>query len=721
MKAVLQDMKSGALSVGDVPPPTLQNGGVLVQVTRSVISLGTERSIIALAKKGPIGKAQDRPDLARKVLNRAKQEGLWNTYQVVKNLLASPIPLGYSCAARVIAVGRDVSELRAGDRVACAGLGFANHAEVNYIPRNLATPIPEGVSDDGAAFVAIASIAMHGLRLAHLSLGESVLVLGLGLVGQISVQLARAAGATVIGFDPDPVKVELAKRSGARIADTNARDLLTQIRDATGGHGVDAVLICAAAKTDAPLKLAAQASRLRGRVISVGDVPLNLDRRAFFEKEIEVCVSRSYGPGRYDPSYEVRGHDYPLPYVRWTERRNMSAFLELLAQRAVDLTPLITHRYDIENAEAAYEVVTGAEGKRALAIVLEYPNGHDVAVPSRAIHLRTGRPQTDSVVRLGVIGAGQFAKGILLPEFRKHRDVQFVGVCTVSGLTSRSPAERYGAQFATSDAMEILGDERINTVVVATRHDQHADLVAAALRAGKAVFCEKPLATSAAGLDTVIDALNASAATPRLLVGFNRRFSPLAVAARDFVRQGSAPQSILYRVNAGAVQPDSWVIDPVSGGGRIVGEVCHFIDFACFLTGSIPVRLFAEQVAAAGERVSDRESVSVTASFADGSVAIIQYVACGDTSVAKERVEVAAAGRTAILDNFRTLSLHDDNRGRHRRSMNQQKGHAEEVAEFVRCLSTGEGMPIDIETQLAVTRATFAIESSIVSRMPVAP
>jgi len=721
VKAVLQDMKSGTLSVGDVPPPTLQNGGVLVQVTRSVISLGTERSIIALAKKGPIGKAQDRPDLARKVLNRAKQEGLWNTYQVVKNLLASPIPLGYSCAGRVIAVGRDVTELRAGDRVACAGLGFANHAEVNYVPRNLATPIPEGVSDDGAAFVAIASIAMHGLRLAHLSLGESVLVLGLGLVGQISVQLARAAGATVIGFDPDPVKVELAKRSGARVADTNPRDLLTRIKEATGGHGVDAVLICAAAKTDAPLKLAAQASRLRGRVISVGDVPLNLDRRAFFEKEIEVCVSRSYGPGRYDPAYEVRGHDYPLPYVRWTERRNMSAFLELLARGAVDLTPLITHRYEIENAEKAYEVVTGAEGKRALAIVLEYPNGHDVAVPSRAIHLRTGRPTTDSVVRLGVIGAGQFAKGILLPEFRKHRDVQFVGVCTVSGLTSRSPAERYGAQFATSDAMEILGDERINTVVVATRHDQHADLVAAALRAGKAVFCEKPLASTAAGLDTVIDALNASASTPRLLVGFNRRFSPLAVAARDFVRQGAAPQSILYRVNAGAVASDSWVIDPVSGGGRIVGEVCHFIDFACFLTGSLPVRVFAEQVAAAGERVPDRDSVSVTVSFADGSVAIIQYVACGDTSVAKERVEVAAAGRTAILDNFRTLSLHDDNRGRRRRAMNQQKGHAEEVAEFVRCLSTGQGMPIDIETQLAVTRATFAIESSIVSRMPVAP
>jgi predicted dehydrogenase len=717
MKAVLQDMKSGALSVGDVPPPALQRGGILVQVTRSIISLGTERSIIALAKKGPIGEAQDRPDLARKVLNRARQEGLWNTYQVVKNLLASPIPLGYSCAGRVLAVGGDVSEFRVGDRVACAGLGFANHAEVNYVPRNLATRIPDGVSDDEAAFVAIASIAMHGLRLAEPTLGESVLVLGLGLVGQITVQLARAAGATVIGFDPDPAKVEMARRFGAHIASTSARELLRQIRDATDGHGVDAVLICAAAKSDKPLKLAAQASRLRGRVISVGDVPLNLERRAFFEKEIEVRVSRSYGPGRYDPAYEVRGIDYPLAYVRWTERRNMSAFLGLLAQRTIDLTTLITHRFEIGRAESAYEVVTGEEGKRALAIVLEYP-APDTTVPAPAIHLRNGHsPVAGARVRLGAIGAGQFAKGILLPEFRKHRDVEFVGVCTASGLTSRVPAERYGAHYATSDAAEILADEKINAVVIATRHDQHADLVAAAIRAGKAVFCEKPLASTSAGLDSVIEALNSAPSAPRLLTGFNRRFSPLAHEMREFIGGGS--QSILYRVNAGPVQPDNWVIDPVSGGGRIVGEVCHFVDFACFLSRSIPVRVYAEHVAAPAERIADRESVSVTVSFANGSVAVIQYVTCGDTSVAKERVEVAAGGRTAVLENFRTLSMHDDNRTRRRRLMNQQKGHAEEVEAFVRAIASGSAMPIDLEVQLAVTRATFAIETSLATRMPV--
>jgi predicted dehydrogenase len=560
---------------------------------------------------------------------------------------------------------------------------------------------------------------MHGLRLAAVSLGESILVLGLGLVGQITVQLARAAGAKVIGYDPDPAKVALARQSGATLASTDARALLTQLREATGGHGVDAVVICAAAKSDGPLKLAAQASRLRGRVISVGDVPLRLDRRAFFEKEIEVRVSRSYGPGRYDPAYEVRGNDYPLAYVRWTERRNMSAFLDLLAQGSVDLSPLVTHRFDIGRATAAYEVVTGPEGRRALAIVLNYPEEEPGTAVSR-VQLRSDHAAAaGSRVRLGVIGAGQFAKGILLPEFRRQKEVEFIGVCTASGLTSRSPAERYGAQYATGDADEILADERINTVVIATRHDQHAELVTRAIRAGKAVFCEKPLAATPAGLGQVLDALQASAIAPRLMIGFNRRFSPLAAAARDFIGVGSAPQSILYRVNAGPVMPDNWVIDPVSGGGRIVGEICHFVDFACFLTRSLPVRIFAEAVTPGHERVFDRDSVSVVATFADGSTAVIQYVTCGDTSIAKERIEVAAGGRTAVIDNFRGLTLHDDNRARRRRLMNQQKGHAEEVAAFVSAIATGGPMPIDIETQLAVTRATFAIETSLAARAPV--
>lgn len=717
MKAVLQDMRSGELTVAEVPPPTLQPGGILVQVTRSVISLGTERSVIALARKGPLGKARDRPDLVRKIMNRARQEGVRNTYNVVRNLLSSPIPLGYSCAGRVFAAGAETPEFRVGDRVACAGLGFANHAEIDYVPRNLATHIPDEVSDESAAFVAIGAIALHGVRLGSLSLGDSVLVLGLGLVGQITAQLARAAGATVFGYDPDREKAALAERLGAHVVSTRARDLLPRIRTLTGGSGVDAVLICAASKSDAPIRLAAEAARLRARVIVVGDVPMNLERRPFFEKEIEVKVSRSYGPGRYDAAYELRGVDYPLPYVRWTEGRNMSAFIDLLAKSAIDVSPLVTHRYPIGNAERAYQIVTGSEVKKAMAIVLEYPDA--VGAYAARVPLKAARGGASATpVRLGVIGAGQFAKGILLPEFRKQKQVQVIGLCTASGLTSRNPAERYGAEYCTSDSSQIMNDERINAVLIATRNDRHAGLIANAIRAGKAVFCEKPLASTRDGLAEVAAAL-AAAPNPRLMIGFNRRFSPLAQKCKAFVREGNAPQSILYRVNAGAVASDNWVLDPVSGGGRIIGEVCHFIDFACFLADSLPVRIFAEQVAIAGERVADRESVSIIVTLADGSVATIQYTSSGDPSVPKERVEVASASRMAILDNFRSLSLHSNNSRRRHRLLNQSKGHKEEVVAFVGAVTGGTQMPVDIETLLAVTRATFAIEESLASRAPV--
>lgn len=717
MKAVLQDMKSGELTLAEVPPPALQPGGILVRVTRSVISLGTERSVIALARKGPIGKARDRPDLVRKVMNRARQEGVRNTYNVVRNLLSSPIPLGYSCAGRVLAAGAETPEFRVGDRVACAGLGYANHAEIDYVPRNLATHIPDEVPDESAAFVAIGAIAIHGVRLASLSLGESVLVIGLGLVGQIGAQLARAAGATVFGYDPDPEKAALAERLGTHFVSTKAVDLLPRIRAITGGSGVDAVLICAASKSDAPIRLAAEAARLRACVIVVGDVPMNLERRPFFEKEIEVKVSRSYGPGRYDAAYELRGVDYPLPYVRWTERRNMSAFMDLLAKGAIDVEPLVTHRYPIADAERAYGIVTGGEVKKAMAIVLEYPDAvgtYDVRVPLKAAQ----RGATPAPVRLGVIGAGQFAKGILLPEFQKQKQVQVIGLCTASGLTSRNAGERYGAEYCTSDASQIMSDERITAVVIATRHDQHASLIASAIQAGKAVFCEKPLASTREGLAEVAAAI-AAALSPRLMVGFNRRFSPLAQKCKAFIREGNAPQSILYRVNAGSVPSDSWVLDPVSGGGRIVGEVGHFIDFACFLTDSLPVRIFAEQVAIAGESVADRESVSIIMNLTDGSVATIQYTSSGDPSVPKERVEVASASRMAILDNFRSLSLHSNNARRRHRLLNQSKGHKEEVAAFVGALTGGTRMPVDIETVLAVARATFAIEESLALRAPV--
>lgn len=715
MKSVIQNLKSGKLQVAEVPAPALRPGGVLVRVRRSLISLGTEKAVIDLAGKGSLGKARARPDLARKVINKAKQEGYWNTYQVVRNLISSPIPLGYSSAGEVIAVGAEAAEFRVGDRVACAGLNYASHAEVNYVPRNLAVKIPEGLSCDAACFVTLGAIAMQGVRLAEIELGDKVVVMGLGLVGQLAAQLARCAGATVLATDLDASKVEIAVKLGAHCAAPDPKGLTAAASQFTGGQGADAVLICAATKSDEPAQLAAQIARLKGRVIIVGDVGMGLDRRAYFDKELKLIVSRSYGPGRYDPAYEARGIDYPLPYVRWTEGRNMLSFLELLARSDVVVEPLITHRFPIEEAEAAYQLVTGERQERAVAILLEYEGDE----PQRA---RVDLPATPRAmrrpIRLGVIGAGQFAKGVLLPAFAKQRSARLRAFCTSSGLTSKDVAERYGASYCTSDPAEIINDREIDAVLIATRHNQHAPLAMEALRAGKAVFVEKPLAITPESLAVLREVARAAAA-PRLMAGFNRRFSPLVARLKDFFAASREPKFISCRVNAGAVTPESWVLDPVEGGGRIIGEVCHFVDLICYLTGAAPRRVFAESLAGPGHPALERDSVAITLRMSDNSVGVIHYLANGDASLPKEYIEMFGGQRTAVLDNFRSLALHHGNRRRRHRLVNQAKGHAEEVAAFMQSLENGGPMPIDFETLMAVTQTTFLIHRSLDLGCPV--
>ncbi len=716
MKVVLQDMKSGRLAVGDVPSPALRPDGVLVRVRRSLISLGTDRAVIALAKKTPLGKAQDRPDLARKVINKARQEGWWSTYQVVRNLLAAPIPLGYSCAGEVVAVGANAAEFKVGDRVACAGLNYANHAEVDYVPRNLAVKLPEGVSFESASFVALGAIAMQGTRLARVQLGERVVLLGLGLVGQICAQLVRCAGGTVIALEPDLGKHELARRLGAHHVLGSRDALLQTVRELSDGVGADSVLVCAAGKSSAILADAAEAVRLKGRVVVVGDVGMDIERRPFFEKEIELIVSRSYGPGRYDPAYEERGLDYPLPYVRWTERRNMLSFLELVARGDVAVEPLITHSFPIEQAESAYEIVTGKRPEPAIAIALTYEGPRET--PAR-IALRpnlTPRAHGDRV-RLGVIGAGQFAQGVLLPAFRRQR-VSFQSFCTASGLTSRSVAERYGAAACTSDPLDVIHDSAVDAVVIATRHDQHARLALEALRAGKAVFVEKPLCITPQELSELC-AFAAEHGPPRLQIGFNRRFAPLAREARALFADRAEPLSIAYRVNAGTFPPETWVFDPQLGGGRLIGEGCHFVDTICFLAGALPERVFAERIATPGESSLNRDSVLVALRLADGSVGTLHYLANGDPSLAKEYVEIFGAQRTALLDNYRSLSLHRGNRRRKRRHLNQQKGFEQETAAFVEALRSGGPMPVPFDEIVAVTQTTFLALESLSCGAPV--
>lgn len=715
MKALLQNFKTGELLVDEVPPPALKPAGILVLVRQSLISLGTERAVIALANKGPIGKAKDRPDLFRKVLNKAKQEGYWSTYKVVKNLISSPIPLGYSCAGEVIQVGEGAKDFRVGDRVACTGLNYANHAEVNYIPRNLAVKIPDDLSYSEASFVAVGAIAMQGVRLAKIELGEKVVVIGLGLVGQITAQLARCAGATVLATDLDPSKVELATQLGSHRSVINPEDLATAVGEFTGGNGADAVLICAATRSDEPVRLAAEISRLKGRVIIIGDVGMHVERRAYFEKEIKLIVSRSYGPGRYDSTYEERGVDYPLPYVRFTEGRNMSSFLELVARNDVNVKPLITHRFPIGQAQSAYELVTGRNPEPAIAILLEYEK--DRSQPSRIDLRPTNHRAITRPINLGVIGAGQFARAILLPAFAAQKSSRFRAFCTTSGLTSKDVAKHYGASYCTSDPAEIINDKDIDAIVIATRHNQHASLAVDALRAGKAVFVEKPLALTESSLAEICEVARSSV-TPRLMVGFNRRFAPLAVSCRQFFDPYNEPKFVQYRVNAGQFPRGSWIFDAVEGGGRIIGELCHFVDMICFLTGGIPQRIFAEQVVS-GNRGVDRDSVTVTLRMSNDSVGVIHYVANGDPSVAKEYLEVFGSQRTAILDNYRSLSLHSSNRRHRRRLLNQAKGHREEATEFVKALESRGPMPIDFETLIAVTQTTFLIHRSLDTGMPI--
>jgi predicted dehydrogenase len=716
MKAVVQDLSSGKLHVDDVPAPALQPGGVLVRVRRSLISLGTEKAVIALANKGLIGKAKERPDLVRKVLNKAKQEGLWHTYTVVKNLISSPIPLGYSSAGEIIEVGEGATEFHIGDRVACAGLNYANHAEVNYVPRNLAVKMPDGLSYDAGCFVTIGAIAMQGVRLAEITLGEKVVIMGLGLVGQIAAQLARCAGATVLVTDLEPSKVELASRLGAHKTVCEPGDLSSSVTDFTNGYGADAVLICAATKSHGLIQKAAEISRLKGRVIIIGEVGMHIERRAYYEKELRLVVSRSYGPGRYDPNYEAHGVDYPLPYVRWTEGRNMQSFLDLLVRNDVRVDSLITHRFPIEKAESAYQLVTGERSEPAIAIALEYDNE---AAQSSRVNLRA--PQLQAVkrtIRLGVIGAGQFAKGILLPAFASQPAVRLHAFCTASGFTSRTIAERYGASYCTSDPAEIFRDQAIDAVLVATRHNEHARLAAEALRAGKAVFVEKPLATTQESLADLCGVIQ-SVEAPRLLVGFNRRFAPLAVRCKEFFAPRSEPLAIQYRVNAGVVPADSWVLDPIEGGGRIVGEVCHFVDFICFLTGASVRRVFAESLGPTDES-RDHRGIVVTLRMSDDSMGVIHYLAHGDPAVPKEYVEVYGQKRTAILENFRRLSTYRDNHCRRHRLFNQAKGYPEEARAFISALETGSEMPVDFATLATVTQTTFLIHRSLATGDPVA-
>ena len=738
MRQVIQSNLTGELKVEEVPPPALQAGGVLVANHFSLISAGTEQMAVQAASESLVSKARRRPEAVKQVIFQAMRQGVRETMQVVRGRLDKPLALGYSAAGKVIAVGRQVDDLQVGDPVACAGAQYAHHAEVIYVPRNLCVPIPAGVSFEQAAYVTLGAIALQGVRIADVQLGESVAVIGLGLLGQLTVQLLKAAGCQVLGIDVDAERVALARTLGAdravvRDEEGNAGKLAASF---SRGYGVDAVIITAATSSNDPVELAAAISRDKGRVVIVGAVGMNLPREPFYAKELDLRLSRSYGPGRYDPRYEEQGIDYPYGYVRWTEGRNMAAFLQLIAQGKIDPSPLTTHVFPVERAPQAYDLITGKIPERYMGILLQYPS--EISTSARIVLAPRGTGQLVEKVCVGFIGAGDFARNVLLPRLQHLDGVSFRTLVTATGMSARYTGQRFGFATCATDPAEVMNDPAINTVFIATPHHLHAPLVVDALVAGKHVFVEKPLALNQDELSRVVKAFQganeqigkaanvhspvADRQSPILMVGFNRRFAPLIHDVKRFIDRQPGPRVIIYRVNAGFIPRDHWIQDPERGGGRIIGEVCHFVDLMAFLVGALPMRVYAEAVSWDDAAQVNEDTLLITLKFSNGSTGMIAYLANGDRGLPKERIEIFGGSSVAIVDDFRGAHLIAEGTVKKIGGgwlAKQDKGHEAELAAFVRAVRQGEPSPVPLVEAVAATQTTFAIIESLRTGEPI--
>ncbi len=723
MKQLLQNVKNGKSTVEDVPVPTPREGQALVKTEASLVSAGTERMVVEFAEKSLVGKARSRPDLVKQVMDKARREGLVNTAQAAFNRLDQPMALGYSSAGTIVALGKDMSGFKVGQRVACAGGGFATHAEYNVVPRNLLTALPENVDFETAAFTTLGAIALHGFRLAEPQIAENVAVIGMGLLGLLAAQIATAAGCNVLGIDVDPARLTLASSLGLKaVRRTDAVDSAVTFthRQAQGGaanRGFDVILICADTKSNDPVELAGVIARDRARIVATGAVGLTFPRKVYYEKELSFINSRSYGPGRYDAGYEEHGNDYPLGYVRWTEGRNFEAIVEMMASGKLKVESLITHRFPIEHAAKAYDVITGKTKEKFLGVLLTYPESSGwnlstslrTGVESRAVHFPLSTSSKTASVKLGVLGAGSFATSILLPAIQKAGDIQLVGIASSGGLHAQHSGKKFGFQYATSSDDEIINDPNVNTVAILTRHDTHAELVVKALKAGKHVFVEKPLAITSEQLVKIERQLRITNHS-LLTTGFNRRFAPLAQGLSTFYASRTEPMHINYRVNAGPIPLNHWTQDPVIGGGRIIGEGCHFVDFLTFLVGTAPISVTAHALPDHGKYREDNASMTFT--FPDGSIGVVDYLANGDKSFPKERVEVFCGGQIAVLDDFVSLQTVRDGKKKEVKSA-QNKGWVDEWRVFAKAIREGGQPPIPYEQLIGVTKSTFAAVESI--------
>jgi predicted dehydrogenase/threonine dehydrogenase-like Zn-dependent dehydrogenase len=713
MKQVTQNYKTGKINLEDVEWPALKPGGVLIRTRYSVISSGTEGMKVREGKLSYVGKARARPDQLKKVLDAVRQQGVVAAYNKVMNKLDALTPLGYSLSGEVVAVGEGAEEFRVGQRVACAGAGYANHAEINFVPKNLVVPVPDSVSMKHAAFATVGAIALQGLRQAQMQLGETACVIGLGLLGQLLVQILRAAGMQVIGVDLIEGRCRLAEQLGAKAATTPKDAALDSVvARLTGGHGADCVFIAAGGAGNAATALAVRVARDRARIVDIGKTRLDLPWNDCYMKELDVRFSRSYGPGRYDPTYEERGIDYPIGYVRWTERRNLCAFLELLCDGKVAIEPIISGTYSFVDAEGVYQRLA-QPGNDVLGIVLDYGESEEpLAAPLPGRLISSVRPaRSADRLRLGLIGAGNYASSMLLPHLVRHRSVDLIGVATATSLSAQNAKRKFGFELATTDYEELLTRDDIDAVIIATRHASHARLVAEALRRGKTVYVEKPLAINLSDLELVRRAIVESG-NDRLMVGFNRRFSPMVRAIGE--RFGAVPAPLVghYRVHAGRMERSSWYLDPAEGS-RFVGEAGHFFDVLSYVLDSRPVAVSATALRPSPTNSDDLENIAAVVRYEDGSLGNLLYLTQGGGKLPKEQLEIHGAGMTMQLQNFESLWFFDQTEQERTRAMRVDKGQQSELNAFVESAISGAAMPIPVDSLFDTTLTTLAAMESV--------
>ncbi|MEJ0044223.1 MAG: bi-domain-containing oxidoreductase [Rhizomicrobium sp.] len=705
MKQIAQNYRNGELALLDVPVPACQPGGVLVRTIYSVISSGTEMMKVKESRLSLVGKARARPDQVRKVLRTVRQQGVVATYQKVMNRLDSLTPLGYSLAGEVVEVGEGVTEFKPGDLVACGGNKYALHAEYNWVPVNLCVSVPKDTPLNQAAFATIASVSLQAFRQSEIKLGETACVIGLGLLGQVMVGLLRAAGANVVGLDISEERCRLAETMGAKsCAKPGGADyarLTSTLASLTAGAGADCIFLCSNTDSNDPVLTAVELARDRARVVDVGKTRLDLPWSDYYEKELDVRFSRSYGPGRYDPIYEEYGVDYPIGYVRWTERRNMACIVDMIHQGKLDLAPLISAEVAFDDAVATYNALQKGE-MSGIGFVFRYPDTNTV---NRRIDARP-KPATaaKNKVKLAVIGCGNYTSSMLMPHLVGNSDVELVEVVTNSSLSATDAQRKFGFQRFSTDSAGVLEDRDIDAVVIGTRHDTHAELAAMALRAGKAVFVEKPLALDEDGLAQVRAAANESG-NDRLMVGFNRRFAPLLAELKKSWGPRNGPHVVNYRINAGSVEKGSWYLDRMGQGSRFAGEGGHFVDTVSWWLGADPVRV------SRGPGGGDPDDVVVTYGFADGSVATVSYLTKGDPAFPKELIDIYGESRCAVFHNFESFEIWTGGKKKRAKSGAIDKGQKEEVAAFVRAIKTGGPMPIAIESLFATTSFTLAAQN----------